>query len=67
VVPQRDPAFYDSYLRTFTLPVLGTRPLPVGERALIRALSAAKREPLRLPAGTEPRHAGSNDHIQPVR
>jgi hypothetical protein len=38
VLPQADPAFYESYLKTFNLPELVAGPIQVKESALARAL-----------------------------
>jgi len=37
ILPQKDPAFYDSFLRTVSLPELITGPVPVTAKALARA------------------------------
>ena len=38
VLPQRDPQFYDSFLKTFSVPELITGPVTVSPRALARAV-----------------------------
>jgi hypothetical protein len=38
VLPQADPAFYGTYLKTYNLPELVTGPIQVKESALVQAL-----------------------------
>ena len=51
VVPQEDPAFYDSYLKTYTIPLLATDPVRVPERELVQAIISTNNMPLQMPAG----------------
>lgn len=37
VLPHKDPEFYDSFLKTYSMPELVTGPVPVSRRALIQA------------------------------
>jgi hypothetical protein len=53
VVPQRDPAFYESYLKTYTIPVLATGPVRVTERSLVEAIVRTNAPPLQMPARVE--------------
>lgn len=62
VVPQRDPDFYESTLKTFTIPTLAIQPLPVTERDLARALSVPKVPALAMPAGKAHTPGGRDDH-----
>lgn len=41
LLPQKDPAFYDSCLKTFNLPELITAPVDVREEALVNAIKSA--------------------------
>jgi hypothetical protein len=54
VVPQQDPDFYDSYLKTYTIPVLTTEPMRVSERALIQAIVTTNHQPLIIPVVGNP-------------
>lgn len=49
ILPQRDPDFYDGYLRTFSVPELVTEPVPVSQRALARAARSTRKTKLELP------------------
>jgi hypothetical protein len=42
VLPQSDPAFYDSCLKTFNVPELIRHPIPISERELARAVVAPR-------------------------
>jgi len=43
VLPQRDPAFYDTHLRIFNVPVLVSGPVTLTQRDILRALRDARR------------------------
>jgi Tol biopolymer transport system component len=45
VVPQQDPAFYDAYLKTYTIPQFATGPLRVSERKLVQAVTTTNNIP----------------------
>ncbi len=49
IVPQRDPRYYDSLLRTFTIPTLAVGPVTVPERRLVEAIEATDSRSLTLP------------------
>lgn len=49
LVPQRDPAFYGSYLKTYTIPTLATGPITVSQRQLVAAIKTAGQPPLAMP------------------
>ncbi len=49
VLPQRDPEFYDSLLRTYTIPTLATKPVTVPQRELIHAIKSANKPKLIMP------------------
>jgi len=38
LMPQEDPGFYDSFIKTYNVPVFVTGPVEVGQRALARAI-----------------------------
>jgi len=42
VLPQKDPLFYDSFLKTYSVPELITGPIKVNSRALARAVRSAE-------------------------
>jgi hypothetical protein len=46
VVPREDPTFYDSYLKTYTIPVLATGRVEISERRLIEAIVQTNASPL---------------------
>ncbi|HUW57334.1 MAG TPA: hypothetical protein VMZ92_11925 [Planctomycetota bacterium] len=59
ILPQKDPTFYTSYVRTFNFPMLITGPIPLSQRQILRALNdpdkqvQAQLDPaLRKPDGT---------------
>lgn len=49
VVPQKDPAFYDACLKTYTIPVLAAKPVLVAEKTLVQAIIAPEKTPLVMP------------------
>ena len=51
VVPQSDPEFYDSFLKTFSVPELVTGPVPVSRASLVQAARSAASVTVRRPAG----------------
>lgn len=54
VVPQRDPEFYDSFLKTFSVPELIAGPVRVRPAALARAARAEQATAVHVPAGEMP-------------
>lgn len=50
VVPQKDPDFYDSCLKNFTVPELVCEPVPAGPKALARKIRSGDQIAVRLPA-----------------
>lgn len=66
LVPQRDPAFYDSYLKTYTIPTLATGPFVVDERQLVEAIKTANHPPLSMPPPrSEPVRAEELNRLDP--
>jgi hypothetical protein len=49
ILPQEDPEFYDSLLKTFTIPTLAKGPITVPERELVDAIKHSERWPLTMP------------------
>jgi hypothetical protein len=49
LVPQRDPDFYNSYLKTYTIPTLSKGPFVVNERQLTDAIKTSSHPPLSMP------------------
>lgn len=43
LLPQRDPTFYDSYLRTYSVPELATEPVRATKETLARAIRSSER------------------------
>jgi hypothetical protein len=66
LVPQRDPSFYDSYLKTYTIPTLATGPFLVDERKLVEAIKTANHPSLSMPARrSEPVRAEEINRLDP--
>ena len=51
VVPQRDPEFYDSLLKTFSVPELVTGPVRIPESVLVRAARSPDTATAQVPSG----------------
>jgi WD40 repeat protein len=49
ILPQEDPEFYDSLLKTFTIPTLAKGPITVPESDLVDAIKHSSRRPLKMP------------------
>jgi len=49
LLPQRDPVFYDSFLKGYTLPELITEPIRVSPRRLVRAVRSPEKIAVGLP------------------
>ena len=54
VVPQRDPAFYDSLLKSYCVPELVSGPVRVPESALVRAARSPDTATAQVPSGGTP-------------
>jgi Tol biopolymer transport system component len=52
ILPQRDPAFYDSYLKCFNVPELAIAPVRFTERQLFSAVNSRKRISVPMPNNT---------------
>lgn len=55
LLPQKDPAFYDSFLKTYNLPELITEPIPLTRRDLLRVLHSTRILKAELDPKVEPR------------
>jgi hypothetical protein len=68
VVPQRDPEFYDSYLKTYTIPTLAAAPFQVSEGELAAAIKGSQARPLVMPAAkpAQPRPSETVNPLDPV-
>ena len=49
ILPQRDPDYYDSLLKTYTIPTLAKGPITVPQKDLIQAIKSTQRRTLILP------------------
>lgn len=49
ILPQEDPEFYDSLLKTFTIPTLAKGPITVPESELVDAIKHSGHRPLTMP------------------
>jgi hypothetical protein len=67
VVPQRDPDFYDSYLKTYTIPTLARAPFRVSEADLVAAIKSEQARSLVMPPAkpTSPRPAEVPNPLDP--
>jgi hypothetical protein len=50
ILPQEDPEFYDSLLKTFTIPTLAKGPITVPESDLVYAIKHSGHRPLNMPS-----------------
>lgn len=55
VVPQADPEFYDSFLKTFSVPELLTGPVPASSEALTRAARSTRAVAVEVPQDGRPK------------
>ena len=65
VLPQKDPAFYDSFLKLYQLPELITGPVPVSEQQFARAVSSLKAVKSESSAASGPPLAAPNTASSP--
>lgn len=54
VLPQADPKFYDSFIKTFSVPELVTGPVPISTAPLTRAARSTEALPVDLPQDGRP-------------
>ncbi len=54
VLPQADPKFYDSFIKTFSVPELVTGPVPISTATLTRAARSTEALPVDLPQDGRP-------------
>jgi hypothetical protein len=52
LVPQKDPAYYDSLLKTYTIPTLAAGPITVPQRKILEAIQDPGRRSLVMPQRT---------------
>ena len=64
VLPQEDPAFYDTFLKTFNVPEFAIKPFPGSRREL---LNAVFRQADLKPAGAAPAKGDQADEASPAR
>ncbi len=64
VLPQRDPEFYDSLLRTYTMPTLAIKPITVPQRELIGAIKSANKAKLIMPDARSEAVLGTTPPVQ---
>jgi len=65
ILPQRDPEFYEGYLKTFTVPEFAVAPVPVGPKALAKAARSSNKAPVALPETTMSPKAGGAQSAAP--
>jgi hypothetical protein len=51
ILPQKDPRFYESYIRCFNVPELAIGPAPFSQRELLRAIRTSRTIDAPLPSG----------------
>ena len=67
ILPQKNPAFYDSVLDTYSVPELVTGPIEISKRELGRVVRAASETELKLPiTGATPK-VGTSEPWQQQR
>lgn len=67
VLPQSDPDFYDSFLKTFSVPELRTVPVPVSADALTRAARSRNAVAVETPQDGHPQIDDSDPYRQATR
>jgi len=60
LLPQEDPAFYDSLVKSYTVPELITEPIVVSERALVKALRSSEKVKVNTAVGAAKPGSGSD-------
>lgn len=63
VLPQEDPAFYDSFIKTYNVPELITEPIKAGPQELTRAIVAPMRVLTPMPDPSQP-HGATHTEAQ---
>jgi hypothetical protein len=53
IVPQRDPAFYDSFIKCYNVPELAIAPVPFSERQLLKAIKTKRTVPVPFTPNTQ--------------
>ncbi len=53
LLPQRDPTFYDRFLKTYNVPELTPTPVPATERAIVKAVCQGNRSASEEPSDTD--------------
>ena len=67
ILPQKDPAFYDSILETYSVPELVTGPIEISERELGRVIRSKNETKLDLPITGATPEAGASEPWQQRR
>jgi len=62
ILPQEDPGYYDSLLKTYTIPTLATGPVRVSQLSLLRALKSSHKRKLALPQSSDLKGADDTAH-----
>ena len=53
IMPQKDPAFYDSFIKSYNVPEFATGPVPFTEREILNAIRAPAKAKVELPTATD--------------
>ncbi len=62
IMPQEDPAYYDSLMMTYNIPELVTGPVPVTERQLVEVIGRPSKAPSSMPVtGATPSAGGGTE------
>jgi len=64
ILPQKDPEFYDSFLKLYNVPELITGPVRAGRRALVRAVRSPKAIAVDSVTGPTPKRKNTPDRWQ---
>ncbi|MHC4394371.1 MAG: TolB family protein [Planctomycetota bacterium] len=64
LLPQKDPAFYDFYLKTYSVPEFIVEPVPITAKQLGRVVRSSRKIPIEMPITMATPTAGS-DYVDP--
>jgi len=67
ILPQKDPVFYDSLLKTYSVPELITAAVPVGQKKLARAVRSAEKIAVEMPVTSATPKAPGSGVLLPER
>lgn len=59
IMPQKNPAFYGSFIKSYNVPEFATGPVPYSERDLLKTIRSPAKVKVRLPSEAEAAQSGS--------